>query len=245
MSGPTPVQEAWHGSLGRLMLMPVDDPADWLAPTYFPESIDRTYGVQYASATLPGHKTKAHQFVSGDERGLTLSLLFDSERRHGGDAAYTHPRHVEAWCDRNLPTFGPGMAFEPGTALKGRPAFRIVMFRSLVAFDVIIQRASVRTTELSREGVPTRVTMDVDAVRHDPLVFRNAWMRTRKAVRPSIRETAPFSEVPGDFAGYILTPGGTDPDREAYLAKVDALDAARRVSTTDPWRPMDLVRGRR
>ena len=229
--------EAIYADMARLLLYPIYNPVDWLAPSYFPEQLERGYGISYSSATIPGYKLKAHQFVGGEERTFSLSLLFDSENRGDADEAVTDPSTVDAWFDRNVPTFGHARSFDIGAGLEGEPVFRLALFRGSVAFDVLIKRAETRTARFSKLGRPMRVTAQLELVLHDPLVFRSPFKRVRKAVRPSARETGFFSEIPGDFAGWVLTPKGPDAEakkwRESYLTEVNRKLEARNAPSPE------------
>lgn len=209
----------------RLLIYPVDDPTDWLSPTYFPESLERTFGATYTSVGIPGYKLKAHQFVGGDDRGYAMELLFDFQSRDGGlgrsDAKMTDPAWVEQWFEHNVPMMLGRSAFDPvaPSTLTGHPVHRLVLFDRMFSIDVIIRSATLRTVMFSEAGEPTRVRAELEMTVHDDLVYRNPWRRDRFK-KPKLYSAAGlYPELPAESAGWVLSPARSDAEgRRRFLA---------------------------
>ena len=166
----------------RLAIFPSDNEVDVLYAHFFPTETEQTYAMEFASATIPGTAMPVYQWVGGQERPFPLTLLFDDERPKLGGSS---PVQAKAWLDRNVPPFDPGPVVGGQIVARFRPVFTITLFQGYTAFEVLIRRVQATVEQYRKGGDPSRLRLQIDAVRFESLIYEDPWRRsTFSSLRP-------------------------------------------------------------
>jgi len=141
--------------LEKAYLSRKDEPKNVVPCLFNPNELNVEKSNRYAEVNIPGLPSPIYQFVRGNGRSLTMSLLFDTYEK--GEDVRDYTDKITGWNVGSGKTEKGLMDIDSDLHA---PPICLFVWGSFI-FQCIIERVSKRFTMFLPDGIPVRATLDV------------------------------------------------------------------------------------